>query len=183
MTPYTEVGKAAGHDTSVQNTENRPWIRKSGREQGMKLPSKTQKRELGYGSQQGYRARNFRPKCRKWGSGTEASKGTRQETSVQNAENGALIRKPGREQGIKLPSKTQKTGLGYGSQQGYRARYFRPKCRKGSFDTEVIKHMRHETSVQNTEKGAWIRKSARVQGIKLPSKSRKQASGTEAGKL
>ena len=100
-------------------------------------------------------------------------KGTRQETSVQNAENGALIRKPGREQGIKLPSKTQKTGLGYGSQQGYRARYFRPKCRKGSFDTEVIKHMRHETSVQNTEKGAWIRKSARVQGIKLPSKMQK----------
>ena len=43
--------------------------------------------------QQGYREQNFRPKCRKRGSGTEVSKGAGQETSVQNAENVARVRK------------------------------------------------------------------------------------------
>ena len=72
---------------------------------------------LGYGSQQGCRAGNFHPKCRKRGSGTEVSKGAERETSVQNTENVAWVRKSARVQGRKLPSKMPKTGLGYGSQR------------------------------------------------------------------
>ena len=66
-----------------------------------------------YGSPQRYRERNFRPKRRKEGFGTEARKGTGHETSVQNAEEGALVRKSAGTWGMKLPSKTQKTGLWY----------------------------------------------------------------------
>ena len=49
-----------------------------------------------YGSQQGYRAGNFRPKSRKQALGTEVRKGTEHETSVQNIENRPLGRKSGR---------------------------------------------------------------------------------------
>ena len=81
------------HETSVQNAENRPWIRKSASAWIMKLPSKMPKTGPWYGSPQGYRARNFRPKCRKQASGTEVSKHMDHETSVQNAENGPSGRK------------------------------------------------------------------------------------------
>ena len=115
-------------------------------------------------------AENFRPKHRKQALGTEVSKGTGHETSVQNAENEVLVRKSARVQDRKLPYKTPKTRHWYGSQQGYRTGNFRTKRRKQALDTEVGKRMDHETSVQNAENGALVRKSARVQGTKLPSK-------------
>ena len=75
--------------TSVLNAENELQGRKSGSVYGVKLPSQMPKTGPRYGSQQGYRAGNFRPKCRKRALRTEVSKGTGQETSVQNAENRA----------------------------------------------------------------------------------------------
>ena len=95
----------------------------------MKLPSKKQKTGLGYGSQQGYRAGNFRPKSRKQALGTEVSKGTEHETSVQKAENRPWVRKSARVQSMKLPYKTLKTGLWDGSQEGCRTiQAFRAAC-------------------------------------------------------
>ena len=52
------------------------------RVQGTKLPYKMRKTGPWYGSQQGYRDKNFRTKCGKQASGTEVCRCTRHETSV-----------------------------------------------------------------------------------------------------
>ncbi|MBR3242305.1 MAG: hypothetical protein IKF90_06335, partial [Parasporobacterium sp.] len=95
------------------------------------------------------------------------------ETSVQNAENGALVRKSARVQGTKLPYKMLKTGPWYGSQQGNRDKNFRTKCGKQASGTEVCRCTRHETSVKNAENGHLGRKFAWAQGTKLPSQTLK----------
>ena len=55
-----------------------------------------------------------------------------------------------------------------GSLQADKERNFRRKLRKEGFDTEVCDYPREETSVENSEKRALIRKSAIAQGEKLP---------------
>ena len=60
---------------------------------------------------------DFRTKCRKQASDTEVGKGAESETSVPNAENGPLIRKSARAQGVKLPYQTPEMGPRGGSQK------------------------------------------------------------------
>ena len=49
--------------------------------------------------------------------------------------------------------------------------YFRPKRRKRAFGTEVCEGAGIKTSVPNAENGPSVRKSVRMQGEKLPSKT------------
>ena len=96
------------------------------------------------------------------------------ETSVPNEENRPQGRKSERMHGKKLPSQTRKTGHRDGSQSVWMARNFRPKRGKQATGTEVRAYGWQETSVPNIENGLPRRKSARIQGAKLPSQMQKR---------